>query len=268
LEPVHSFCLLEEKNDSGHRLLYDKIGSYAAENYAIIYAAELDTTATVRKMRQYGIDVEDLIESGILTLIDRDELYSVERTELDGHALMNAWHAQMLKLKKNSNFAGILALGSAENFLTQPQDHEKLVKYEQMIGTRFNIPFESVCCYSEKALESISLSNLFAILNAHYSTVHTSASRQWDPYEIIGISKKGIDSAFGGSEVADLFFNTLRLCYKLTEDHIVANPATLENLMVKVLGKESSDRCVASIKVELRNRLSVGSSGKPRSLID
>ena len=75
-----------------------------------------------------------------------------------------------------------------------------------------------------------------------------------------------MDSAFGGSEVADLFLDTLRLCYKLTEDHIIADPATLENLMVKVLGKESSDRCIASIKGELKNRLTIGSGGISRSL--
>jgi hypothetical protein len=257
LEPVHSFCLLEEKNDAGRRLLYEKIGRYAAENYAVVYAVEPDPIETVRKMRQFGLNVEELVESGALTLIDRNELYSAERTELDGHALLNTWHSHLLKIKKHSNFAGMLALGSAENFMTSASDHEKLVRYEQLIGTRFSISFESVCCYSEKALKSLSLANVFLILNAHYGTVHTTNSNQWSPDEIIGISKKGMDSAFGGKDVADLFFTTLRLCYKLTEDQIVENPAILENLMLKVLGKESSERCIASIKDELRKRLSL-----------
>lgn len=256
MEPVHSLCLLEGNQD--YKVLYDKISKYAADNYAIVYAAEADTTNAVRRMRQHGIDVEDLVESGALVLVGRDDLYSFERTELDGHALMNTWHTLMLGIKRRSNFDGILAIGSAENFLDGPTSHDKLLKYEEMIGKKFAIQFECVCCYSEGALEKLSFGQFFSILNSHFSTVHdTTQLLEWNPKEIVGIAKKGIVAALGGDGVADLFFSTLRLCYRLTEEEIVTDPIMLENLLLKVLGRESHDRCVRTIKAELRKRLSV-----------
>ncbi|MGI0024544.1 MAG: hypothetical protein ACREA4_05295, partial [Nitrososphaera sp.] len=103
MEPVHSLYLLEGNHDEGYPILYDKITQYASENCAIIYAVEPDTTQTVRRMGQHGVEVETLVESGALTIVDRNEMYSVERTGLDGQALLDSWHSVMVKVKKRSS---------------------------------------------------------------------------------------------------------------------------------------------------------------------
>jgi len=257
LEPIHSLCLLEGNQDKGYPALYDKISRYASQNYAIIYAVETDTTQTVRRMSQHGVDVESLVESGALSLVDRNEMYSIDRTDLDGHALLDSWHTVMVKVKRRSNFNGILAMGSAENFFEFPSDQDKLVKYEEMAGKRFHIPLESICCYSQKAFDSLSLGNLLAILNAHYSTVHrNSRYEQWYPQNIVELARRGMNKALGDNDISHLFFKTLKLCYKIDENTIASNPATLERMLVKLLGKDATELTLSFIKDEIRKTVS------------
>ena len=238
------------------RPLYDKVGSYASRNFAVIYAVEPDTTQTVIKMRQHGLDVETLVECGLLTIVDRNEMYSIERTELDGHALMDVWHDVYIKVKRRSCFDGVLAIGSAENFIGSPSDHDKLVKYEEMVGKKFQIPFEAICCYSTRAFEAISLGNLLSILNAHHSVAHSGADRdEWDPLRIIVLAHKGMSRALG-EEVTDLFFRTLKLCYKIDAESIASNPATLERMLSKLLGEDAARLALASIKDEVKRCIS------------
>ena len=236
--------------------LYDKVSNYASKNYAVIYAAEPDTTQTVIRMRQHGLDVETLVESGLLTIVDRNEMYSVERTELDGHALMNVWHDVYIKVKRRSGFSGVLAIGSAENFLGSQSDHEKLVKYEEMVGKKFEIPLEAICCYSARAFDTISFGNVISILNAHHSIAHTGARMdEWYPHSIFELAQKGMSKSVG-EEVSELFFKTLKLCYKIDGDVIASSPATLERMLVKLLGEGAAGLALQSIKDEVRKRIS------------
>ncbi len=257
MEPIHSLYLLEGDHGEGYPLLYDKIIRYTLDNYAVVYAVEPDTTQTVRRMGQYGVEVETLVESGALTIIDRNEMYSFERTGLDSQTLLDAWHSVMIKVKKRSNFNGILAMGSAENFFESPSYQEKLVKYEEMGGKKFNIPLEAICCYSQRAFEMLSLPNLLGILNAHYSTVHSrSGSIEWDPRIIAELTRRGMKRGFGTDDISELFFRTLKLCYKLDEDSIASDPALFGRMLVKLLGKNSAGLALRFIKDEVRKVIS------------
>ena len=247
---------MEGDEASSQQPLYDKVGRYTSRNFAVIYAVEPDTTQTVIRMRQHGLDVETLVESGLLTIVDRNEMYSIKRTELDGHALMDVWRDVYIKVKRRSSFGGVLAIGSAENFIGSPSDHDKLVKYEEMVGKKFEIPFEAICCYSSKAFETISLGNVLSILNAHHSIAHGVANMdEWDPLGIIELAQKGMSRAVG-EEVTDLFFKTLKLCYKIDAEAIASNPATLERMLSKLLGEDSGRLALQSIKDEVRRRIS------------
>ncbi|HEY8139640.1 MAG TPA: MEDS domain-containing protein [Nitrososphaera sp.] len=256
MESVHSLCLLEGDEANSLQPLYEKVGSYTSRNFAVIYAVESDTTQTAIRMRQNGLDVETLVESGLLTIVDRNEMYSIERTELDGHALMDVWYDVYVKVKRRSSFGGVLAIGSAENFIGSPSYHDKLVKYEEMVGKKFQIPLEAICCYSSRAFEAISLGNVLSILNAHHSVAHGGANMdEWDPLRIIELAHKGMSRAVG-NEVTDLFFKTLKLCYKIDGEAIASSPATLERMLSKLLGEDAARLAIASIKDEVRRCIS------------
>jgi len=161
----------------------------------------------------------------------------------------------MLKVKRRSNFGGILAIGTAESFFEQSIEHVRLVKYEEIIGKKFHIPLEAVCCYSANAIAKLSLGELVTILNAHHSTIHSdSRYREWEPHMFIELAHKGIDRALG-SELSSLIFKTMKLCYKVDDSQIVSDPSLLEKMLLKVMGKNAADITLAHIKEEVKKSI-------------
>jgi hypothetical protein len=255
MEHIHSLCFVEENESKGYPELYDKINLYASKNYAVIYAVEADSNQTVRRMSQHGVEVETLVESGALTIVNRNAMYSMDETDTEGHALLDAWHLLMLKVKRRSNFGGILAIGTAESFFEQSVEHVRLVKYEEIIGKKFHIPLEAVCCYSANAIANLSLGELVAILNAHHSTIHNNCHyREWEPHMFIELAHKGIDHALG-SDLSRLIFKTMKLCYKVDDTQIVSDPSLLERMLLKVMGKNAADVTLAHIKEEVKKSI-------------
>lgn len=255
MEQVHSFCLMNEEDDGGYPELYDKITHYASQNYAVIYAVENDTMQTVRHMRRQGADVETLVESGALTIVGRNRVYSVEETDLDAHALLNTWHDLILKIRNRSDFDGILAIGTAEVFFEHAIDPCKLIKYEKMVGQKFAIPLEAICCYSEDSISKLSLAEVIAILDAHHSTIHRGSQyRKWHPQKIVSLARRGLERHLG-AELSNLIFKTMKLCYKIGDDEIISNPAILESMLKRIIGKRMAEATIAQIKEEIRKSI-------------
>lgn len=207
-------------------------------------------------MSRQGADVETLVESGALTLVSRSKIYSIKRIQLDGHVLLNSWHELMLDVKKKSDCSGIVAIGSAEAFFEHAVDPCKLIKYEEMIGRKFQIPLEAVCCYSANAISRLSLGQLVAILNAHHSTIHNGCRhREWQPYRIIDLLRGGLEKELG-ADLSDLIFKTMKLCYKVGERDIIANPAVIEEMLRRIMGKSAADVTLAHVKEQFRKFIS------------
>jgi hypothetical protein len=78
----------------------------------------------------------------------------------------------MLNVKRRTSFKGILAIGSADAFFARSSSHDKLAKYEEIVGKKFHIPLEAIYCYSSKTISQLSLGDLVAVLNAHQFTLH------------------------------------------------------------------------------------------------
>jgi hypothetical protein len=252
MEHVHSLCLTEGSDDKGYPELYDKIARYTSQNFAVIYAVERDTTLAVRRMSRHGLEVESLIESGALTIVARDRMYSVEKTGLEGHALLESWHDVMLRVKKISDSKGMLAIGSAAEFFEHDVDLCKLVKYEELVGRKFHIPFEALCCYSENAINRLSLGHLAAILNAHYSTVHNASSyREWRPERIIELTRSVMTRELG-AKTSDLIFQAIRRHYDIQHAEMVSGHMVLEDALRGIMGKTAAEVTLRLTKEELR----------------
>ncbi|MEW6605529.1 MAG: MEDS domain-containing protein [Thermoproteota archaeon] len=246
---------MEGNDDKGYPELYDKISHYTSQNYAVIYAVEADTTQAVRHMSRYGAEVETLVESGALTIVDRNSMYSVEKTDLEAHLLLNSWHSLILKVKRRSDFNGILAIGTAEVFFEHAANLCKLVRYEEMVGKKFEIPLEAICCYSENTISRLSLAEMVAILNAHHSTIHRRYHyREWHPYKIVELARNSLEKQLG-TDLSVLIFKTMKLCYKIGDDEIIANPAILEGMLQRILGKNAASAIIANIKEEIRKSI-------------
>jgi hypothetical protein len=255
MEHVHSLCLTKGTDDKGYPELYDKIAKYASQNCAVIYAVERDTTLAVRRMRRHGLEVESLIESGALTIVGRDRMYSFEKTGLEGHALLESWHEVMLRAKKKSDSKGMLAIGSAEEFFEHGVDPCKLVNYEELVGRKFHIPFEAICCYSEDVINRLSLGHLAAILNAHYSTVHNASPyREWRSERIIELTRSVMTRELG-AKTSDLIFQTIKHYYDKREVEMVSDHMVLEDALREILGKTAAEVTLRLTKEELRKSI-------------
>jgi len=255
MEHIHSLCFVEESG-KGYTALYDKINQYASNNYAVIYAAEADTTQAVRRMSRHGVEVETLVESGTLTIVNRNTMYLMKKNDAEGHAILDAWHTLMLKVKKRSDFAGMLAIGSAESFFEQSVEHTRLVKYEEMIGKKFHIPLEAICCYSENAVSQLSLGELVTILNAHHSIQDGYHYREWEARNFLELAYKGIDHALG-TDLSKLIFKTMKLCYKVDDSQVISDPLLLEKMLSRVMGKSAADIILTHVKEEVKKSIAL-----------
>jgi hypothetical protein len=254
MEHIHSFCLIEGNNDKGYAMLYDKIRDYTSKNYAVIYAVEVYATQAVRRMSQQGVEVETLVESGMLTIVGRDAMYSPATTRLEGHAVLDAWHALILKVKRKAKVDGILAIGSAGTFF-ENASHKKLIAYEQLIGKSFQIPVEAICCYDAQSVAALSLGDLVAILNAHHSTIHRGCSyREWDQSMITELARSGISRVLG-AEMSNLLFKTMKLVYKINDSKIASNPELLGEVMAKIMGRDAARETMACVADEVRKHV-------------
>jgi hypothetical protein len=254
MEHIHSFCLMEGNNDKRYAVLYDKIKDYTSRNYAVIYAVEIDATQAVRRMSQHGVEVETLVESGMLTIINRDAAYSPATTELEGHAVLDAWHALILKVKRKAKADGILAIGSAGTFF-ENASHKKLLAYEQLIGKSFQIPVEAICCYDAQSVSALALDDFAAILNAHHSIIHYQCQYQeWSPSRIVELARLGIDRSLG-AEMSNLLFKTMKLVYKIDDSMIASNPELLGEVMTKIMGRDAARQTIKYVADEVRRHV-------------
>lgn len=238
--------------------MYEKINHYASENYAVIYTAENDTTQAVRHMSQHGVKVKALVESGALTIVGRDKVYySVETTELDSHTLLNLWHKLMLNVKRRTSFKGILAIGSVDAFFARSSSHDKLVKYEEIVGKKFHIPLEAIFCYySSKTISQLSLGDLVAVLNAHQFTLHRGCHyREWNAYRTLQLVSEGMMSRALAKDLCRLIFRTMRLCYNIDERQIISNPSVLEEMLIRIIGRNAAEHALTYVKDEIKTSI-------------
>jgi hypothetical protein len=103
----------------------------------------------------------------------------------------------MLNVKRRTSFKGILAIGSADAFF-ESSSPDKLVKYEEIVGKKFHIPLEAICCHSSTTSSQLSLGDLVAVLNAHQFTLHRGCHyREWNAYRTLQLVSEGMSRALG-----------------------------------------------------------------------
>jgi hypothetical protein len=59
-----------------------------------------------------------------------------------------------------------------------------------------------------------------------------------------------------GAETSNLIFKTMKLCYKIGEDEIIANPTILEEMLQRIIGRSAAKVTLAHIKEEVRKSIS------------
>lgn len=248
LRQTHSLCLLQR---SEYVRLYNMVGRYLAEGYAVIYAAEPDLDKVLERMSRAGIDVERYVKSGTLHVVTKDSIYVTDdEKNLIASKSLESWQNAISRIMNDTGAKGALAVGSVDAFIQDGQQ-ERVQEYEENIGKRFPTMIEAVCCYNADSLSDTSVSALIAILNAHEYTIHDDARySEWKGDKLQSILTSAFNKVLG-STTSDLMLKTLKSIYKIDEKAIISDPEILENAVSKFF-KDSSPAILAAVLKDLK----------------
>lgn len=251
LKHSHSICLIRS-DDSGQANagLYGNVGAYLAKGYAVVYAVETTTADTILRMNNSGIRAGKYIESNALTILDRNFIYSKERTRLEGRLLLETWKEIISKVSQSGKFKGIAAMGMPEPFFETTTNHQKLVEYEQLVSREFDGSFEAVCCYRQESVADLPLRHLISLLNSHqYAVTGVEKYSEWHAAKLFVMIVKGLEKTVGAA-TAKLMFESMKSVYKIDEQVIISRPEIFENALGKMFA-DSADAILDAIKREM-----------------
>lgn len=227
--------------------------------HAVIYVAETDPSRVLQQISEMmraedhdndtSIKIEDYVSSGALTIIDKDEFYSPEKTQqLDPRNLNRSWQSLILQTRRRIKlkFKRLMTIGNPSILLDLGKGidyRHKMIEFEWRISSE-TIPrsVEIICWYnSPKIHPKLSFADLVSILNAHDATIHTGRKyRQWYGDTIISYVQNGIDDVLGNG-ASNLIFKTLRMVYNLDpQATITSKPELFEEKVTKIIGRRTA----------------------------
>jgi hypothetical protein len=247
---------LPEKCNYWHAPIYNKISDYISKGYAVIYILESDALTAIRRMSKMGIEVEEYIESGALTIISNDIFYSPLVTST---VLMEQWYKLFSNIeKKNGRPKGFVAMGMPSNsFFTSLAHQEHLVEYESAVAKNYDGSIEAICCYTAKSIKRMPLKHIIGLLNAHQNTAHRDYTlREWSRPRGVSIIKRAMNKALGSH---DSVFSLTNI-FSLDFDELSGEDATLwleqfEENLKKVLCSNAVELIVEKIKAEFMEEI-------------
>lgn len=245
----HSICLIPNECYSA---LYQKVNRYLSEGYAVIYGLEPSPVdKVIQNMANSRITVDDHIESGALTVLDRNSIYSMQKTHFEGEALLGVWFNVVSEVRRKGEFKGIAAMGMPEPFF-ETKNHDKLIAYEQLVSKQqFDGNLEAICCYSQTSIKDhLTLGQLIFLLSSHqYSVADTFGYNEWHATRVIEWANRGLERMLGRAN-SRLAFEAMKYLYKIDEGFVVSQPEILEKAIKKMF-VDSAEIIIDSIKDEI-----------------
>jgi MEDS: MEthanogen/methylotroph, DcmR Sensory domain len=248
---IYVFDAVAPEKDYWKPQIFSRITGYISKGYAVVYVAEHDETTTVRHFSRLGFPVEDHIESGALTIINKNVFYS---PEVRGHLLNEQWakvFATIEKKRGKENIKGYVGIGMpSDSYFASEMYQQRLVDYEALVADNYTGGFEAMCCYTTEMFDRMPLKYIIMLLNSHQNTAHSGGQyKQWTSERCIEIIQNGLNSALGPG-VAELIFSILLKDFEMDKDAMVAYPDRLESRLRFLLGTSAADIVVGKVKKE------------------
>jgi hypothetical protein len=249
----HSICIFDtnlQKKDYWHAPIYEKIKHYISNGYAVFYVLEADSIATVRRMSRMGIEVEDFVESGALTIINNDVFYS---PQVASPILIEQWRKLFSNIvKKNGKPKGFVAIGMPSSaFFTSLSNQRDLVEYESSAAAWYDGSIEAICCYTTELLDCMPLKYVIKLLNSHQNTVHRKyLLKQWTNSRALSIIESSLNDSLG-SHGMELLWTRLSLNGGLFEEDAGLCFSQLDHMLRKALCSRTAKFILEKLKVEL-----------------
>lgn len=244
----HSICVFENGNYSG---LYGKVDVYLSDGYSVVYAVEAAPVADtiVHQMNSAGIEADDYIKKGSLTILDRNFAYSPAKTKLESRLLLESWRMLLSEVARKGAFKGLVVMGMPQPFF-ETMNHQKLVEYEQLASREFDGSFEAICCYTQESIASLPLKFLIPLLNSHQSNVMSlTGYGEWRPVRVLELIIKGLEKTVGKAN-SRLVFQAMRHTYRISEGMVISHPGVFENVL-RAMFADSASIILDAIKDEI-----------------
>lgn len=257
----HSFCVVQAIDDSRNIFIAETIKRGISEGCAVIIASELNSKAVAELLYEKKLsEVQGYIDNGLLTVLDKDFMYSMAQTGLYANKLLiERWLSIISDVRSRSGRQRIVVIGTTKVFF-ETDNFEKLRLYESTGGKKFSdTSLEAICCYDTKFFSELSLKDIINVLDYHENVIYSGGVyTKWHPSMILELIKRGIDRALGQGSAA-LVLNTMHLIYKFDDDDddltIVSQPELFEDKLRKLLGA-TADVALDRIKKEITAELS------------
>lgn len=252
----HSFCIVQESDDSRSLFLIDILKQGISEGSAIILAIDSDPDEFAELLKRNGFDTRQLIDRGILTILDRESIYSIAETRLEAEPLKNKWFSLVSDIKKKSGCQSVMAIGTAKVFF-DTNNIEKLLDYEKKIGRSFgNIAIDAICYFDAGTFSQLGLARIIHFLDYHENVVyHGGIYLQWQPQMIVEVINRSIDAVLGQG-TSMLLQRMMKVVHQLDYDSVLlSKPELFEEQLRKMFGK-SADAILARIQKEVVAHLS------------
>ena len=201
-------------------------------------------------MSKMGIEVEDYVESGALTIISNDVFYS---PHVASPILIEQWQKLFSNIeKKNGKPKGFVAMGMpTSSFFTSLAHQQRLIEYESAVAENYDGSLEAICCYTTKLMNYMPLKHIIGLLNAHQNTVHRDhALSQWTGSRALNIVKRTMNEAFG-SHCSGMLIDMLNHDRGLNGENTVLCSHLFEENLRKVLCSSAAENIIEKIKAEL-----------------
>lgn len=258
LEQSHSICIFSTEAEEGNYWqshISRRIVECISNGFAVVYIVEQDLTKTIQRLSSLGLDVEDYMESGALTLVNNEDFYS---PSVAGSILIEQWYKLFSSIEKRSRdkFKGFVAIGMPANSFFHSELHkQRLVDYESTVAQKYDGSIEAICCYAAKSFEKLSLKHTVMLLNAHQNTTHRDGKlRRWDNSRGISSIKMGLNEALGVG-MSELVFGMLIRDFGMNAEAMIMYPDEFENKLRILLGTSAADIVLDKIKAEFKKEI-------------
>ena len=256
----HSICIFGTdlpERDYWRAPIYKKISDYISKGYAVVYILESDAITTIRLMSKMGIEVEDYVESGALTIISNEIFYS---PVVASPVLIEQWYKLFSNIeKKNGRPKGFVAMGMpTSSFFTSLAHQEHLVEYESTVAENYDGSIEAICCYTTESMDILPLKHIMGLLNAHQNTAHRDYMlKEWSNSRRLSIIKRGVDEALGSDASRSSLLSILgHDCGVNGEDTTISCPDRFEeNLRKELCSSTAVEVIVGKVKAEFKREI-------------
>jgi hypothetical protein len=236
--------------------IYQKISRFISEGFAVAYIIEQNETSTIQNFSKMGFPIEDYIESGALTIINKDVFYSPSITS---DVLTEQWAKLFSTIEKRrgkGNFRGFVAIGMpTDSFFSSEMFQQRLVEYESVVAHNYDGSIEAMCCYNSQSIDKMPLKYIIMLLNSHQGTAHRDEElKEWNKARGIEIIKKGLNQALG-SYVSDMIFHMLLRDFGMDADAMILYPDKFENKLKILFGTSTGEMILSKIKAEFKKEI-------------